>query len=193
MVFGPRPLPPVPEVQVGTIIKMMAMRPFEFVPKKPPGLNGGLQGTMIPTWNAVIRSLVGRLVKPATVSTQCASGTEVCGDGGNVGPPTTFDANVGCESCSGDYACDGATGSIGNNGNPGCKNCASCVGEKACLNFGYDTAPPYLNLKEGGSIGSSSCLGVVACNGAFGTIGDESCLGEQSCYFQTGTIGNDSW
>ena len=67
MVFGPLPLPPVPEVQVGTIIKMVAMRPSDFVPKKPPGLNGGLQGTMIPTWNAVIRSLVGRLVKPATV------------------------------------------------------------------------------------------------------------------------------
>ena len=67
MVFGPRPLPPVPEVQVGTIIKMMAMRPSEFVPKKPPGLNGGLPGTMIPSWNAVIRNLDGRLVKPATV------------------------------------------------------------------------------------------------------------------------------
>ena len=66
MVFGPRPLPPVQEVQVGTIIKMMAMRPSEFVPKKPPGLNGGLRGTMIPSWNAVIRNLVGRLVKPAT-------------------------------------------------------------------------------------------------------------------------------
>ena len=67
MVFGPRPLPPAPEVQVGTIIKMMAMRPSEFVPKKPPGLNGGLPGTMIPSWNAVIRNLDGRLVKPATV------------------------------------------------------------------------------------------------------------------------------
>ena len=131
-------------------------------------------------------------------ATQCAAGTDVCTDVGPlVGQPVStlvFEANVGCESCSGDYACDGAAGSIGNNGNPGCKNCASCVGEKACLNFGYDTtsAPPY--PKEGGSsIGSSSCLGVIACNGAFGTIGDESCLGEQSCYFQTGTIGNDSW
>ena len=65
MVFGPRHLPPAPEVQVGTIIKMMAMRPSEFVPKKPPGLNGGLRGTMIPSWNAVIRNLDGRLVKPA--------------------------------------------------------------------------------------------------------------------------------
>ena len=35
--------------------------------QETPGLNGGLQGTMIPTWNAVIRNLDGRLVKPATV------------------------------------------------------------------------------------------------------------------------------
>lgn len=66
MVLGPRPLPPDPEVQVGTMIKM-AMRPSEFVPKKPPGLNGGLRGITIPSWNVVIRNLVGRLVKPATV------------------------------------------------------------------------------------------------------------------------------
>jgi len=67
MVLGPRPLPPDPEVQVGTMIKMVAMRPSEFVPKKPPGLNGGLRGITIPSWNVVIRNLVGRLVKPATV------------------------------------------------------------------------------------------------------------------------------
>ena len=40
--------------------------------------------------------------------------------------------------------------------------------------------------------GTSSCLGVIACNGAFGTIGDESCLGERACSGQTGTIGDQS-
>ena len=120
-------------------------------------------------------------------ATQCASGTDVCGDGGNVGPSATFDANVGCESCSGDLACTGATGSIGNVGNPGCKDCASCVGVGACNNFGYDGP-----TKKGGTIGTSSCAGTSACGVAFGTIGDESCLGEVSCASQSGTIGDKS-
>ena len=116
-------------------------------------------------------------------ATQCATGTNVCADGTN-----TFDANVGCESCSGDSACQGATGSIGNNDNPGCKGCASCVGQEACFAFGYDTSL----TKVGGSIGTSSCIGRLACNGAYGTIGDESCLGFRACRLQSGTIGDQS-
>ena len=123
-------------------------------------------------------------------ATQCAAGTDVCEDGDSTrASPTSFDANVGCESCSGDYACMGATGSIGNNGNPGCKNCASCVGERACISFGYNFQG---FAKEGGSIGVSSCLGESACELAFGTIGDESCLGEMACSAQSGTIGDQS-
>ena len=131
-------------------------------------------------------------------ATQCASGTGVCedADGTNARALTSFDANVGCESCSGDYACMGATGSIGNNANPGCKGCASCVGEFACANFGYDLGydstnpPPY--PKVGGSIGSSSCIGELTCAGTYGTIGDESCLGRTACYLKIGTIGDQS-
>ena len=122
-------------------------------------------------------------------ATQCAAGTDVCTD---IGPSVgfslkTFDANVGCESCSGESACQGATGSIGNVGNPGCKDCASCVGTEACFNFGYD-----VQIKKGGSIGTSSCVGQGACAVAFGTIGDKSCLGKEACVLQSGTIGDQS-
>ena len=95
---------------------------------------------------------------------------------------------MGCESCSGDGACQGAAGSIGNVGNPGCKDCASCVGTNACIAFGYNAVP----TKVGGSIGTSSCLGEEACGDAYGTIGDKSCLGQGACYEQSGTIGDQS-
>ena len=119
-------------------------------------------------------------------ATQCASGTDVCEDYDGVFT-NTFEANVGCESCSGDGACQGAAGSIGNVGNPGCKGCASCVGTNACFNFGYDST-----TKKGGSIGTSSCVGQGACAVAFGTIGDKSCLGKEACVLQSGTIGDQS-
>ena len=103
-----------------------------------------------------------------------------------------FDANVGCESCSGGGACTGATGNIGNVGNLGCKDCGSCVGIQACSNFGYYEISYEVFSKEGGSIGVSSCVGELACASAFGTIGDESCLGVGSCIGQKGTIGDKS-
>lgn len=140
-------------------------------------------------------------------ATKCAEGEDVCEDGDELSvesdyiAETPFDANVGCESCSGNVACAGATGSLGNVGNPGCKDCASCVGGHSCTNFGYKfNVPAFTNgyditvfeKKGGSSIGKSSCLGPSACFRAYGSIGDGSCLGGNSCFFQTGRIGDQS-
>ena len=183
---GPHLLPPVPMVQVGTIIKMMAMRPSEFVPKKPPGLNGGLPGTMIPSWNAVIRNLDGRLVKPATVRLRSVLLVQMFAQIAPALPQRLmpmWDVKVALvimpvmepQVALGIMATQGA-------------RIVQAVSGRRLVSILVTTL-----LQQGRvHFGTSSCLGVIACNGAFGTIGDESCLGERACSGQTGTIGDQS-
>ena len=94
---------------------------------------------------------------------------------------------MGCESCSDDFACDGAAGSIGNLVTQGARIVQAVSGRRLVSIL-------VTTLLQQGRVhfGTSSCLGVIACNGAFGTIGDESCLGERACSGQTGTIGDQS-
>jgi len=91
--------------------------------------------------------------------------------------PYTFDATVGADSCVGDNACQGASGTIGECcSGPLCRGIGSCIGELACQLFGYNLAIDPANAKVAGSkIGKSSCIGDASCAASYGTIGDESC------------------
>ena len=134
-------------------------------------------------------------------------GIDVCGNTFEAifdGFEIPFDAEVGCGSCSGDFACAGASGIIGDK---------SCFESRACYQFGYTFAtqgdtknpearslqelkepiifPPFPPIKvEGSSIGESSCLGESACDSASGTIGSSSCIGTNACSFVPFKLGD---
>jgi len=133
----------------------------------------------------------------------CFTGINVCGNT----PNTPFDAEVGSGSCSGDFACAGASGNIGE---------TSCFDSQACYQFGYIT---FANLAiastqedtngEGGKIPFARSLQelkkpIISPKDTDGeiqprpikvegsSIGDSSCLGESACNSASGTIGSNS-
>ena len=139
--------------------------------------------------------------KCPSIEASCITGINVCED---LDDETPFDADVGSGSCSGDFACAGASGIIGD---------TSCFGSRACYQFGYTFAtqgdsknpearslqelkepiifPPFPPIKiEGSSIGESSCLGESACDSASGTIGSSSCIGTNACSFVPFKLGD---
>ena len=142
--------------------------------------------------------------KCPSIEASCITGINVCEDSDE----TPFDAEVGSGSCSGDFACAGASGNIGE---------TSCFDFRACYQFGYTFAtqedpenpfarslqelkkpiifppfapfPPLIKV-EGSSIGESSCLGESACDSASGTIGSSSCIGTNACSFVPFKLGD---